>query len=225
MMGAAFQYYAEVTGEKVQAAQERVVARGVLPNSRISPGYLRGQDGVLVVERPKARIVQAFKRRDRGVSLVEIQALLAANGIQRSISGVAPIRTPASRAPRCRRHPAGRARRRRTRAMTARLRREGSTVLVAGRAITRPRAATPMTRSLAGTVSSASAALNGRPLPQILLIPAGLRARFPRKGGLDGSACRAPHARHRRARSGLRNAGHDESVAFIERHRPRVRRF
>jgi hypothetical protein len=144
------------------------------------PGYLRGQDGVLVVERPKARIVQAFKRRDRGVSLVEIQALLAANGIQRSISGVAPIRTPASRAPRCRRHPAGRARRRRTRAMTARLRREGSTVLVAGRAITRPRAATPMTRSLAGTVSSASAALNGRPLPQILLIPAGLRARFPR---------------------------------------------
>jgi DNA invertase Pin-like site-specific DNA recombinase len=51
------QYYAEVTGEKVQAAQQRVVARGVLPNSRISPGYLRGQDGVLVVERPKARVV------------------------------------------------------------------------------------------------------------------------------------------------------------------------
>jgi DNA invertase Pin-like site-specific DNA recombinase len=89
MMGAAFQYYAEVTGEKVQAAQERVVARGVLPNSRISPGYLRGQDGVLVVERPKARIVvQAFKRRDRGASLVQLQALLAKNGIERSISGV-----------------------------------------------------------------------------------------------------------------------------------------
>ena len=67
MMGAAFQYYAEVTGEKVAAAQERVVARGVLPNSRISPGYVRGEDGVLVVERPKARVVvQAFKRRDRG---------------------------------------------------------------------------------------------------------------------------------------------------------------
>jgi hypothetical protein len=68
MMGAAFQYYAEVTGEKVKAAQERVVARGVLPNSRISPGYVRGEDGVLVVERAKARIVVgAFKRRDRGV--------------------------------------------------------------------------------------------------------------------------------------------------------------
>ncbi|MGZ6640010.1 MAG: recombinase family protein [Solirubrobacteraceae bacterium] len=92
MMGAAFQYYAEVTGEKVAAAQERVVARGVLPNSRISPGYLRGEDGVLVVERPKARIVvQAFKRRDRGASLVEIQAWLAERGIERSISGVASM--------------------------------------------------------------------------------------------------------------------------------------
>ena len=92
MMGAAFQYYAEVTGEKVHAAQERVVARGVLPNSRISPGYVRGEDGVLVVERPKARIVvQAFKRRDQGASLVEIQAWLAENGIERSISGVASM--------------------------------------------------------------------------------------------------------------------------------------
>jgi DNA invertase Pin-like site-specific DNA recombinase len=89
MMGAAFQYYAEVTGEKVAAARERVVARGVLPNSRISPGYVRGGDGVLVVERPKARIVvQAFRRRDRGASLVEIQAFLAEHGIERSISGV-----------------------------------------------------------------------------------------------------------------------------------------
>jgi site-specific DNA recombinase len=92
MMGAAFQYYAEVTGEKVKAAHERVVARGVLPNSRISPGYVRGQDGVLVVEPANARIVvQAFKRRDRGASLVEIQALLAANGIDRSIAGVASM--------------------------------------------------------------------------------------------------------------------------------------
>ena len=92
MMGAAFQYYAEVTGEKVKAAQERVVARGVLPNSRISPGYVRGEDGVLVVERAKARIVvQAFRRRDRGASLVEIQAWLAGHGIERSISGVASM--------------------------------------------------------------------------------------------------------------------------------------
>ena len=92
MMGAAFQYYAEVTGEKVAAAQERVVARGVLPNSRITPGYVRGGDGVLVVERRKARVVvQAFTRRDRDASLVEIQAWLAENGIERSISGAASM--------------------------------------------------------------------------------------------------------------------------------------
>src|SRR6516165_10761513 len=88
MMGAAFQYYAEVTGEKVAAARERVVARGVLPDSRISPGYVRGEDGVLVVERAKARVVvQAFKCRDHGGSLVQIQAFLAERGIERSISG------------------------------------------------------------------------------------------------------------------------------------------
>ena len=54
-----------------------------------------------------------------------------------------------------------------------------------------------------------------------------LRRALPAAQGkvLDGSACRAPHARHRRARSGLRNAGHNESVALIERHSPRVRRF
>ncbi len=50
MMGAVFQYFAEVTGEKVTAAQARAVARGVLPNSRIVPGYIRGEDGVLVVD-------------------------------------------------------------------------------------------------------------------------------------------------------------------------------
>jgi hypothetical protein len=57
-----------------------------------SPGYVRGGDGVLVVERPKARgVVQAFRRRDRGASLVELQAWLAENGIERSISGVASM--------------------------------------------------------------------------------------------------------------------------------------
>jgi DNA invertase Pin-like site-specific DNA recombinase len=66
MMGAAFHCYADVTGEKVAAARERVVARGVLPNSRISPGFVRGEDGVVV----------------------EIRGWLARNGIERSISGV-----------------------------------------------------------------------------------------------------------------------------------------
>ena len=51
---------------------------------------MRGENGVLVVEPAAARVVvQAFKRRDRGASLVEIQAWLAENGIERALSGVA----------------------------------------------------------------------------------------------------------------------------------------
>jgi DNA invertase Pin-like site-specific DNA recombinase len=89
MLGSVFQYFAEITGEKVTAAQARAVARGVYPHRRIPVGYARGENGVLTVEPAAAKIVvQAFKRRDRGASLVQIQAWLAANGIERALSGV-----------------------------------------------------------------------------------------------------------------------------------------
>ena len=92
MIGAVFQYFAEVTGEKVTAAQARAVARGVLPNSRVVPGYVRGKDGVLeTVDEFVPVVRKVFERRDRGASLVEIQALLAENGIERSLSGVASM--------------------------------------------------------------------------------------------------------------------------------------
>src|SRR5437016_13122970 len=90
MLGSVFQYFAEITGEKVATAQARAVARGVYPHPKIPVGYVRGENGVLVVEPASAKVVvQAFRRRDRGASLVEIQALLAENGIERAISGVA----------------------------------------------------------------------------------------------------------------------------------------
>ena len=90
MLGSVFQYFAEITGEKVTAAQARAVARGVYPHPKIPVGYVRGEDGVLVVEPAAAKlVVQAFKRRDLGASLVEIQAWLAENGIERALSGVA----------------------------------------------------------------------------------------------------------------------------------------
>jgi len=90
MLGSVFQYFAEITGEKVAAAQARAVARGVYPHPRIPVGYVRGGNGVLVVDPAAAKVVvQAFRRRDRGASLVEIQAWLAENGIERALSGVA----------------------------------------------------------------------------------------------------------------------------------------
>ena len=92
MMGAAFQDYAEVTGEKVQAAQQRVVARGVLPNSRISPATRAARTACWSWSAPRPGSSCGRQRRDRGASLrVEIQALLAENGIERSISGVASL--------------------------------------------------------------------------------------------------------------------------------------
>ena len=92
MMGAVFQYFAEVTGEKVTAAQARAVARGVLPNSRIVPGYTRGEDGVLVVGPELAPVVrEVFQRRDRGAPIVELQAFLLERGIERSVAGVASM--------------------------------------------------------------------------------------------------------------------------------------
>jgi len=90
MLGSVFQYFAEITGEKVTAAQARAVARGVYPHPKVPVGYVRGEDGVLVVEPTAAKVVvKAFKRRDLGASLVEIQAFLAANGVERALSGVA----------------------------------------------------------------------------------------------------------------------------------------
>jgi Recombinase zinc beta ribbon domain len=68
------------------------VARGVLPNSRIVPGYVRGEDGLLVVVPELAAVVrEVFQRRDRGATIVELQAFLLERGIERSVAGVASM--------------------------------------------------------------------------------------------------------------------------------------
>ncbi|MBV9365825.1 MAG: recombinase zinc beta ribbon domain-containing protein, partial [Solirubrobacterales bacterium] len=90
MLGSVFQYFAEITGEKVTVAQARAVARAVYPHPKVPVGYVRGEDGGLVVDPAAAKVVvRAFQRRDLGASLVEIQAWLAENGIARALSGVA----------------------------------------------------------------------------------------------------------------------------------------
>ena len=73
-------------------AQARAVARGVLPNSRIVPGYVRGEDGVLVVVPELAPVVrEVFQRRDRAATIVQLQAFLLERGIERSVAGVASM--------------------------------------------------------------------------------------------------------------------------------------
>ena len=81
MLGSVFQYFGAMTGEKVTAARAWAVAGGVYPHPRIPVGYVRGEDGVLVVEPAAARVVvRAFGRRDLGASLVEIQAFWPGTG-------------------------------------------------------------------------------------------------------------------------------------------------
>src|SRR5437660_584464 len=71
MLGSVFQYFAEVTGEKVTAAQARAVARGVYPHPKIPVGYARGEDGALTVEPAAANggraasVAPAARPRDR----------------------------------------------------------------------------------------------------------------------------------------------------------------
>jgi DNA invertase Pin-like site-specific DNA recombinase len=92
MLGAVFQYFAEITGEKVTAGQARAVAHGIYPNPRCPPGLRKRPDGVLEPD-PKLApvIVEAYKRRDRGATLREVQALLAEHGVERAIGGVNKI--------------------------------------------------------------------------------------------------------------------------------------
>jgi DNA invertase Pin-like site-specific DNA recombinase len=92
MMGAVFQYFAEVTGEKVTAGQARAVAHGIYPHPKCPPGLRRRPDGVLEPD-PKLApvVVEAFKRRDGGATLGEVQALLAEHGVERGIGGVHKI--------------------------------------------------------------------------------------------------------------------------------------
>ena len=78
--------------EHTRMGDELARQRRELPWVALEKQYtLQTADGPkTLAELPKARIVvEAFKRRDRGASLVAIQALLAENGIERSIYGVA----------------------------------------------------------------------------------------------------------------------------------------
>jgi Recombinase zinc beta ribbon domain len=64
----------------------------VLPNSRIVPGYTRGEDGVLVLVPELAPVVrEVFQRRDRGATIVQLQAFLLEHGIEQSVAGVASM--------------------------------------------------------------------------------------------------------------------------------------
>jgi DNA invertase Pin-like site-specific DNA recombinase len=108
MLGSVFQYFAEITGEKVMAAQARAVARGVYPHPKIPVGYVRGENGVLVVEPAAAKGRGAGVRAPRPGCLVGGDPGVAGRERDRArdlrcglgaaladVSGRGPLRRPA----------------------------------------------------------------------------------------------------------------------------------
>ncbi|HTQ67262.1 MAG TPA: recombinase family protein [Solirubrobacteraceae bacterium] len=86
LLGAVSEYQRRTTGERARAAQARAVARGVPPLASIPPGYRRGPDGRLVVERREAPVVaEAFRMRAGGATLRQVCAYLREHGIARTV--------------------------------------------------------------------------------------------------------------------------------------------
>lgn len=89
MMGVVSEYYRRSVRERAGAAQERAVAAGVAPFPNVPPGYLRGADGVLVVDPQTAPLVAAaFAMRTEGATIGEVRAFLRDGGVERSYHGV-----------------------------------------------------------------------------------------------------------------------------------------
>lgn len=89
MLGAVSEYQRRTAKERSAEAQARAVARGVLPWPNVPPGYVRGDDGVLVPDRATRKMVaKAFRMRAGGATIAAVRAYLADHGIERSYHGV-----------------------------------------------------------------------------------------------------------------------------------------
>jgi len=82
------EYHARITGEKTARARRDAVARGVPVFPNLPPGYVRGEDGrLVVVKAERAAIIGVFELRAQGASLSACRAFLKAHGIERTYRG------------------------------------------------------------------------------------------------------------------------------------------
>ena len=89
MLGAISEYVRRAAKERSAEAQVDAVARGVVPWPNIPPGYVRGADGVLVVDEKVAPAVrEAFALRAGGGTWQEVRELLRSAGVDRTYHGV-----------------------------------------------------------------------------------------------------------------------------------------
>jgi DNA invertase Pin-like site-specific DNA recombinase len=89
LLGAVADYQRRMTKERTNEARRRAIARGIAVSVTVLPGYRRGPDRRLIVEKREAAIVrQAFELRAEGGSWRQIRDFLAEHGISRSLGGV-----------------------------------------------------------------------------------------------------------------------------------------
>lgn len=92
MLGAVSEYQRRTAAERSADAQARAVARGVAPWPNVPPGYVRGDDGVLVVDPVTApAVAEAFALRAGGATIAAVRTRLASRGVQRSYHGVGSL--------------------------------------------------------------------------------------------------------------------------------------
>jgi DNA invertase Pin-like site-specific DNA recombinase len=92
MLGAVSEYARRTAAERSAEAQRRAVARGVIPWPNVPPGYLRGDDGVLVPDPSAApTVAEAFRMRAGGAAVNSVRAYLRSHGIERSFHGVTSL--------------------------------------------------------------------------------------------------------------------------------------
>ena len=92
MMGAVFQFYAEVIGEKVIPAQDEAIAKGVVTFPRLPPGIIlddkrRCAPASAPDAEPLCTVIEAFERRARNDTWASVRRYLAEHGIHKSLHG------------------------------------------------------------------------------------------------------------------------------------------
>lgn len=92
MLGAVSEYHRRTAKERSAEAQARAVAQGVLPWPNVTPGYLRGPDGVLTPDPDTApAVAEAFRMRAEGATIKQVREFLRSRGIIRSFHGVGSL--------------------------------------------------------------------------------------------------------------------------------------
>jgi len=89
VLGAISQFYREQGAEKSRAGQAAAVARGAVPWARVPLGYRRRADGTLEPNPDDVPLViEAYRMRATGASIMQIRAMLRDHGVTRSPRGV-----------------------------------------------------------------------------------------------------------------------------------------